>query len=92
MVDEVASGQILTANIPWVPSLNVNLSFVVDGWGLFLALVVTGMGALVIVYASSYLRAIRQSAVFTPSSSYLWPRCWYWCWRTTSSSCLLPGS
>ncbi|MCB8925224.1 MAG: putative monovalent cation/H+ antiporter subunit A [Ardenticatenaceae bacterium] len=56
MVDEVAKGQILTANIPWVPSLNVNLSFVVDGWGLFLALVVTGMGALVIIYASSYLQ------------------------------------
>lgn len=56
MVDAVASGQILTANIPWVPSLNVNLSFVVDGWGLFLALVVTGMGALVIIYASSYLQ------------------------------------
>ncbi len=55
LVDEVASGQILTANIAWVPSLNVNLSLVVDGWGLCLALVVTGMGALVIIYASSYL-------------------------------------
>lgn len=56
LIDEVASGKVLVAYFEWVPSLNVNLSFVVDGWGLFMALIVSGMGALVIVYASSYLK------------------------------------
>ena len=56
LMDEVASGQILIAQLNWVPSLNINLTFVVDGWGLCLALVVSGMGALVIIYASSYLQ------------------------------------
>ncbi|WP_420630969.1 putative monovalent cation/H+ antiporter subunit A [Candidatus Leptofilum sp.] len=56
LVDEVASGQLLVAQLNWVPSLDVNLTFVVDGWSLCLALVVSGMGALVIIYASSYLK------------------------------------
>lgn len=41
--------------IPWIPALGINLSFVIDGLSLFFGLVVSGMGALVTLYASSYL-------------------------------------
>ncbi|MGJ3243765.1 MAG: hydrogen gas-evolving membrane-bound hydrogenase subunit E [Opitutales bacterium] len=41
--------------LPWIPSLNVNLVFLVDGLSLFFGLVVSGMGCLIFAYAKSYL-------------------------------------
>ena len=41
--------------VPWVPSLGLNLSFLVDGLSLLFALVVSGMGILVFFYAGHYL-------------------------------------
>lgn len=40
---------------PWVPSLGISLSFVVDGLSLFFGLVVSGMGCLIFFYAIQYL-------------------------------------
>lgn len=40
---------------PWVPSLGLNLSFLVDGLSVFFGLVVSGMGCLVFVHAIFYL-------------------------------------
>lgn len=41
--------------IPWIPSLGINLSFLLDGLSFFFALVVSGMGVLVFWYANFYL-------------------------------------
>ncbi len=38
----------------WVPSLGLNLTFLLDGFSLFFALIVAGMGCLVIFYAIFY--------------------------------------
>jgi multicomponent Na+:H+ antiporter subunit A len=40
---------------PWVPSLGVGLSFYVDGLSLLFAVLISGVGALVIIYAGGYL-------------------------------------
>lgn len=40
---------------PWVPSLGLNLSFLVDGLSVFFGLVVSGMGCLIVFYAILYL-------------------------------------
>lgn len=40
---------------PWVPSLGLNLSFLVDGLSIFFGLVVSGMGCLVFFHAIFYL-------------------------------------
>jgi multicomponent Na+:H+ antiporter subunit A len=40
---------------PWLPQLGMTLAFRVDGLGLLFALLVTGIGALVVVYAWRYL-------------------------------------
>ncbi len=42
---------------PWIPSLGVSLGFLVDGLSLFFGLLVTGIGVLVMLYASQYLDA-----------------------------------
>jgi NADH:ubiquinone oxidoreductase subunit 5 (subunit L)/multisubunit Na+/H+ antiporter MnhA subunit/multisubunit Na+/H+ antiporter MnhB subunit len=39
----------------WIPSLGVNLSFTPDGLALLYALIVSGVGILVVVYAACYL-------------------------------------
>jgi multicomponent Na+:H+ antiporter subunit A len=43
------------ASIPWVPALDVQLAFRLDGLSATLALLVTGIGALIVLYASGYL-------------------------------------
>ena len=44
----------------WVPSLGVNLSFHLDGLSLLFALLITGIGALVFLYSSYYLKNDEQ--------------------------------
>ncbi|MBN4066684.1 DUF4040 domain-containing protein [Simkania negevensis] len=39
----------------WVPQIMVNLSFCADGLSLFFALLITGMGLLVSIYAQGYM-------------------------------------
>jgi NADH:ubiquinone oxidoreductase subunit 5 (subunit L)/multisubunit Na+/H+ antiporter MnhA subunit/uncharacterized MnhB-related membrane protein len=41
--------------LAWIPSLGLNLTFVIDGLSLFFGLVVSGMGVLVVFYAANYL-------------------------------------
>jgi NADH:ubiquinone oxidoreductase subunit 5 (subunit L)/multisubunit Na+/H+ antiporter MnhA subunit len=40
---------------PWIPSLGINLSFLADGLSLFFALIVSGVGLLIVFYSIFYL-------------------------------------
>ncbi len=55
LVGRVAGGEVIVASYEWFPSLGYNLTFYFDGLSLLFALIVTGIGTLVIVYAGSYL-------------------------------------
>ncbi|WP_104138282.1 MULTISPECIES: Na+/H+ antiporter subunit A [unclassified Cryobacterium] len=50
----VTAGGAVTQSIPWIPQLGISLSFRVDTLAWLLALVVTGVGALVLVYCARY--------------------------------------
>lgn len=52
---EIDAGSAILESRPWVPSLGLELSFRLDGLSLLFALLVTGIGALVVVYAGYYL-------------------------------------
>lgn len=41
--------------LPWIPLLGVDLSFALDGFGLLFALLITGIGSLVVIYSTYYL-------------------------------------
>lgn len=43
-------------NREWVPSLGVELSFTLDGLSLMFAVLICGIGGLVLLYTSSYMR------------------------------------
>jgi multicomponent Na+:H+ antiporter subunit A len=51
----IAAGEVMTESWPWVPSLGVNLSFALDGLSVLMALIITGIGALIIIYAEGYM-------------------------------------
>lgn len=53
----VTAGGSVTESIPWIPQLGVSLSFRVDTLAWLLALVVTGVGALVLLYCARYFTA-----------------------------------
>jgi multicomponent Na+:H+ antiporter subunit A len=44
-----------TVSWEWVPSLDINLSFYLDGFGLLFALLISGVGTMVFLYAGGYL-------------------------------------
>lgn len=64
LIGQVAAGEVLTARYPWVPSLGVNLSFYIDGLSLVFALLISGIGSLVMVYAGGYLAGHPQLGRF----------------------------
>jgi NADH:ubiquinone oxidoreductase subunit 5 (subunit L)/multisubunit Na+/H+ antiporter MnhA subunit/multisubunit Na+/H+ antiporter MnhB subunit len=49
------AGDRIVVELPWIPTLGLNLTFVIDGLSLFFGLVVSGVGALVVYYARFYL-------------------------------------
>ena len=49
------SGEGSTYVVSWVPSLGVDLSFLVDGLSLFFGMLVTAMGVLINFYANYYM-------------------------------------
>ncbi len=55
-IPRIASGEVVTSNYEWVPSFGVNLGFSLDGLSLLFSLMITGIGFLVYVYTSSYLK------------------------------------
>jgi multicomponent Na+:H+ antiporter subunit A len=54
LLDDVARGDNLSLSIPWVTSLGINLSFQVDGLSLLFALIISGIGTLIAIYAGGY--------------------------------------
>ncbi|MCL4871538.1 MAG: DUF4040 domain-containing protein [Anaerolineae bacterium] len=52
----VLTGQVIEAEWPWVPSLDLTLAFRLDGLGLLFALLISGIGTLIAIYGGSYLK------------------------------------
>ncbi|MDO8717515.1 MAG: monovalent cation/H+ antiporter subunit A, partial [Polaromonas sp.] len=51
----VMRGEVLYEFIPWVPEIGMNVGLRLDGLALMFALLITGIGLLIIVYAHFYL-------------------------------------
>ncbi|MGR2752749.1 Na+/H+ antiporter subunit A [Agromyces arachidis] len=55
-VPTASGGSVVTERLPWIPALDIELSFRLDPLALLLALIVTGVGALVLLYCTWYFR------------------------------------
>ncbi|SFU83660.1 putative monovalent cation/H+ antiporter subunit A [Halomonas korlensis] len=56
----IAAGEVLLLEWGWVPGLDITLTFLIDGLALVFSLLITVIGALVLVYAGEYLRGHRD--------------------------------
>ncbi|UOQ87944.1 Na+/H+ antiporter subunit A [Agromyces endophyticus] len=54
IVGSGGAGEALVESVQWIPTLDINLTFRLDALALLLALIVTGIGALVLVYCTWY--------------------------------------
>ncbi|PLT46087.1 Na(+) H(+) antiporter subunit A [Paenibacillus pasadenensis] len=54
-------GAPLSASMPWMPSLGVNLELRLDGLAMLFALLISGIGALVVLYSIFYLDRRREA-------------------------------
>jgi multicomponent Na+:H+ antiporter subunit A len=55
LLPAVVRGEALVFPFPWVPGLDVQLSFYADGLSLLFAILISGIGALILIYAGAYL-------------------------------------
>lgn len=51
----IARGQSISVTFAWAPSLGLDFTFTVDGLGLLMGLLISGIGGLVIIYGGEYL-------------------------------------
>jgi len=57
---EIAAGGVLSSSVTWVPQLGIEAAFRLDGLSLTFALMISGIGTAVVIYAGGYLRGDRQ--------------------------------
>jgi len=67
LLPPAAAGQPATFSVPWSPELGLFFSFRADGLGLLFALLISGVGTLVVVYAGGYLKGHPDLGKF-----YVW--------------------
>ena len=60
-IPTVTSGEVITHTLPWIPSLGINFTTYLDGLSLIFSLIITGVGALVILYSIYYISKVRES-------------------------------
>jgi multicomponent Na+:H+ antiporter subunit A len=59
-VPRVAAGETVLERVVWVSALDVSLTMRLDGLSLVFALMICGIGTVIVIYAGGYLRGDRQ--------------------------------
>ena len=65
MIPAVSDGEILVWETAWLPQLGIHLDLVVDGLSLLFALLITGIGAFIFLFAGEYMKGYPQRGRFT---------------------------
>jgi len=64
LAETVINGGTIATALEWVPSYGLNLSFFIDGLSLIFALTISGIGALILIYAGAYLAGHQHQGRF----------------------------
>ncbi len=65
MIPAVSGGAVLVWEMAWLPQQGIDLDLVVDGLSLLFALLITGIGAFIFLFAGEYMKGYRQRGRFT---------------------------
>src|SRR5690625_8040188 len=63
-IPQIANGKTFLHSISWIPSYGINFTTYLDGLSLIFALLITGIGTLVILYSIYYLSENEQLGHF----------------------------
>jgi len=63
-IEPVSQGESFVASMAWAPSYGVNFSVYVDGLSTLFALLISGIGTFIILYAGGYLKGHPQQGRF----------------------------
>ncbi|AYD00151.1 putative monovalent cation/H+ antiporter subunit A [Neorhizobium sp. NCHU2750] len=61
---EISRGEVVTGGYVWVPSFNLSFSWFIDGLSLTFALLITGIGTLIVIYTGGYMKGHPQLGRF----------------------------
>jgi multicomponent K+:H+ antiporter subunit A len=86
---DVARAEVIRSEFQWLPGPGLNFTLRMDGFAWMFAVLVAGIGFLVVLYARYYMSP--QDPV-PRSFSRSWARCSAWCSRATSSSSSSSGN
>eukprot|EP00873_Tetraselmis_striata_P020506 jgi/Tetstr1/440770/TSEL_029078.t1 len=64
LVPQVAGGESFTPGIAWAPAYGVSFSFFIDGLSTMFALLISGIGTFIILYAGGYLKGHAHQGRF----------------------------
>lgn len=64
LIPAVSGGETLLIRNQWMPGLGVSLDFMVDGLALVFALLISGIGTFILIYAGSYLQGHKDLGRF----------------------------
>ncbi|MCM3393182.1 Na+/H+ antiporter subunit A [Cytobacillus oceanisediminis] len=57
----ISNGDTIISSVPWIPSFGINYTTYIDGLGLVFGLLITGIGALVVLYSIYYMSKLKES-------------------------------
>lgn len=60
-ITSIQNGSSISAAIPWIPSLGISITLYLDGLSLLFSLLITGIGALVVLYSIFYLDKRKEA-------------------------------
>ncbi|MDF7823163.1 proton-conducting transporter membrane subunit [Pontiellaceae bacterium B12227] len=63
-IPEVGNGHAITQSFQWVEKLGLEVAFRLDGLSLLFALIISGIGALVVLYTQGYFKGHPQQGRF----------------------------
>ncbi|KAA8980388.1 putative monovalent cation/H+ antiporter subunit A [Halospina sp. K52047b] len=56
LLPEVMANGAQVVRYPWFPAMEINLDFLIDGLSLMFALLISGIGTFILIYAGGYLK------------------------------------
>jgi len=56
MLGPISAGEVIAGGFDWAPSIGVRFSYRIDGLSLLFAMLISGIGALIVVYSGAYLK------------------------------------
>lgn len=65
MIPAVSGGGTVAWEVSWLPQQGISLGFVADGLSLLFALLITGIGSFILLFASKYMSGYPQRGRFT---------------------------